>query len=54
MTGIVREIGKGIGRAVGSIPVKSTFLQDGKLIPAEFLAAGDRLTQLCSNWRWYA
>jgi hypothetical protein len=36
----IRSAGKDIGRKLAAIPTKSTFLQDGKLIPVEFVAAG--------------
>jgi hypothetical protein len=40
MTSLIREIGKSVTRAVTTIPSKSTFLENGKLIPDEFILAG--------------
>lgn len=37
---LVRETGKAIYRSNPTIPKKSTFLQDGKLTPDEFVQAG--------------
>ncbi|KAH7832528.1 Autophagy-related protein 3 C (Atg3C) [Monocercomonoides exilis] len=48
----IREAGKGIYRSNPTIPTKSTFVADGKLTPAEFVAAGELLRSKCPQWHW--
>ncbi|KAA6375409.1 MAG: putative autophagy protein 3 [Streblomastix strix] len=43
---------KGGIRGIAKIPTKSTFLQDGKLTPDEFVEAGNRLKFKCPSWQW--
>ncbi|KAA6388261.1 MAG: hypothetical protein EZS28_016213 [Streblomastix strix] len=43
---------KGGIRGIAKIPTKSTFLQDGKLTPDEFVEAGNRLKFKCPCWQW--
>lgn len=43
---------KNIGRSLMSEKKKSTFYQDGKLTPEEFVAAGDLLHRQCPTWEW--
>eukprot|EP00771_Trimastix_marina_P004074 gnl/Trimastix_PCT/806.p1 GENE.gnl/Trimastix_PCT/806~~gnl/Trimastix_PCT/806.p1 ORF type:complete len:277 (-),score=41.27 gnl/Trimastix_PCT/806:72-902(-) len=43
---------KDVIRGVKSIPTVSTFSNDGKITPAEFIRAGDQLIFKCPAWRW--
>jgi ubiquitin-like-conjugating enzyme ATG3 len=54
MTSAVKEIGKDIVRGVATIPSRSTFSNDGKIIPAEFIKAGDYLKSKNPQWHWCA
>ena len=38
--------------AVSAVPTKSRFLEEGTLIPAEFVEAGDLLTKRFPTWAW--
>ena len=42
----------GIISSVKGVNTKSTFFQDGKLIPEEFVDACDRLIYMCPTWKW--
>lgn len=33
-------------------PMTPQFVQNGKLSPDEFIAAGDKLTEVCNGWKW--
>ncbi|KAH7815099.1 Autophagy-related protein 3 B (Atg3B) [Monocercomonoides exilis] len=48
----IREKGKKEARKTATVPTKSTFLQDGKVTPAEFVQAGDLLRSKCPQWHW--
>lgn len=50
----IYQTGTSIISKVKGVNTKSTFFQDGKLIPDEFVDACDRLIYMCPSWKWQA
>lgn len=41
-----------LSKAVYPPPETPQFQASGKLSPQEFIQAGDKLTEVCSGWKW--
>ncbi|KAI7837881.1 hypothetical protein COHA_008368 [Chlorella ohadii] len=52
MRSFVHSVYKAASEAVLPVKSKSSFKEDGKLTPEEFLQAGDYLVHTCPTWAW--
>ena len=48
----LQNTGRSIYTSLFSAPTKSSFVENGKLTPAEFVLAGDALVTSCPTWQW--
>lgn len=49
---MLNNVGMSISKAISTPPSTEQFEQTGQLSPDEFLKAGDKLIEVCSEWKW--